>query len=166
MCSPTDTPNPIHHLELHSHPTRCNKKKKNHPAKKGDGVREREEWHFNTVLEFKIFYLHLPSRFLRLYKHHSKGEGFHSTSSKVQFTGKLVNGKIKAKKRRSQLPISDFSILILFPPSLNVRDLSTERDHQDRVGTLAERTVVSPGPRKEPLRMLFVIPTIGLAPLG
>lgn len=62
---------------------------------------------------------------------------YHSTSCKVQFTGKLVNGKIKANKR-SQLPISDFSIPILFPPSLHVCCLYTERAHQDCVGMLAD----------------------------
>lgn len=65
---------------------------------------------------------------------------YHSTSCKVQFTGKLVNGKIKANKIRSSLPISDFSILILFPPSLNVHYLYAERDHRDCVGTRAELT--------------------------
>lgn len=69
--------------------------------------------------------------------------GYHSTSCKVQLTGKLVNEKkkkTKANKTRSQLPISYLSVLILFPPSLNVCYLSTERDHQDCMDMLAELT--------------------------
>lgn len=63
---------------------------------------------------------------------------YHCTSCKVQFTGKLVNVKIKANKIRSQLPIHNFSILIIFPPSLNICYHYTERDHQDCVGMLAD----------------------------
>lgn len=118
-----------------------------------------EEWHFNSLLKFKKFYLHFPFfHFPRLYEHYSKGKGLSQHTLQIPVTGNFVSGKTWTNEVRSQPPISIASSSISFPLLLLLAAF-IERDHQDHVGLLAELTGWFPVSCKDPARKLFRIPT-------